>query len=177
MDKAANKFFKKNYKNPVIEKYETDTSFTFPGLFFYSVFEKENLAEDPLIPHIWVTTSKKHFYRTYDLEKALEEENIIPSNEQEAFKYSRNFVKHRYNLYYYIADNQVDSDVIPEKYLKEEFYPKTEKINGNYRVRIYFYYPNRRFAEFFSLYKNVLVEYIVDIDGATYKITTEKEIK
>jgi hypothetical protein len=170
MQKEVQKFFKSKYKDPVIENQSKDVDKVFPKLTFYSVFERKYLVADPLIPHIWVVTSKKGFYRNYEFEKALEEEKIAPLDDNEAFNYARALVSTKYNVYYHVNDEKAFSGVIPEKYFQEKFYPVIEKQNNCYTVTIYFYYTNSRYANLNSLYRNNLVEYLVTIEGFRYTV-------
>lgn len=176
------KFFKSRYKHPVIEKI-TDDPYKFPRLEYYSVFEEELLAEDPLIPDDWILTSKNNFYRDYDLDKALKEEKIKPSNEEEALQYAVSFIIGSQRGYYWISGDLAASDYIyiPKKYFNEEFFPKVTRDKDTYRISVCFYYPEFRYSGHMYFYHNELVRHEIFIDGYNYKfedsvvITTELE--
>lgn len=172
MTSDAQKFFTEHYENPVIEKHPGEHHTVFPSLSLYSVFEKANLVEDPLVPDIWIRTGTGTFYPSDSIEQALREDRIVPKNRKEALAFAPEIVHIKHGCYYMIAGNDSFDGIIPDVYNGEKFFPSVKETASGYVVRVYFYYPDKRYAEFFSLYRNNLVEYIVSCDKTGYTVTT-----
>lgn len=168
MEKDVLKFFSSHYKEPVIKKESINE---FPGLSFYSVFEKKYMAEDPLIPDVLVVTSNNIFFPVEELEKALFSENIYPINQDEALNYARSLISYKYNTVYSVMDEQSFKEIIPQKYLQENYFPKIQYENGVYDVTICFYYPDNPYLPTYTIYTNQLVKYLVTINRADYSVT------
>jgi hypothetical protein len=173
IDKTAREFFKSRYTDPVVEILEGTHGKVFPSLFFYSVFEKEQLVEDPLIPSLWVQTSKGAFYSGHDLSDALTDEGIVPRNAGEALAIARELILLQCRGAYPVDGAQSFPGEIPARYNDSAFFPAVTQIHRGYSVNIHFYYPDSRYAEFYSPYRNNLVEYSVTNDGAEYHIRDE----
>lgn len=60
-NKNIERYFKDYYKQPVVDLiYSTSVS----GLRYCSVFDHSQLAEDPLIPDMWLLSSDNHVFKT-----------------------------------------------------------------------------------------------------------------
>lgn len=174
IDSKAREFFKSRYGNPVIEILEGTHNRVFPSLTFYTVYEEENLVEDPLIPELWVRTSADTFYSVHDMSEALKEEAIVPRNSKEALSLARELLLLQYDGCCVVDGAQSFPGEIPFMYNEKTFYPAVYKTPHGYNVSIHLYYPNHRYAEFYSPYMDNLVEYTVTITGSDYSIQEEQ---
>lgn len=172
MKQDTKTFFTTQYDDPVIEKLHGSHEKVFPSLTVYSVFEKSNLAEDPLIPDIWIRTASGNFFPSGNIEEALKEDRVFPGNRTEALAFAREIVRIRHDCYYFITGTASFDGTIPDVYNREEFYPSVEQTANGFIVRLHVYYPDRRYAEFFSPYRKDLVEYTVSCDGINYSVKT-----
>ncbi|MBN1604607.1 MAG: hypothetical protein JW915_23565 [Chitinispirillaceae bacterium] len=170
VDRKTLDFFKSLYKKPVIEIFKGSHKKVFPSLAFYTVFEEEHLVEDPLIPDIWIRTSKGTYFIGNDMAEALKEERIVPENKNEALIFARELVLILYKAYYVVENSKSFSGEIPDIYNDKVFCPVVKKTDEGYFVRINVYFPDCRYAEYYSAYRNKLVEYVVKITGFTYQV-------
>ncbi len=83
--------FKSEYKDPIIEEIELPDFFS--GLKYLSVFDRSQLAEDPLIPSKWIVTRSMKKYRLTlsprDVSLILTEIKYSPSSPEEALAATR----------------------------------------------------------------------------------------
>lgn len=172
MDTNTQRFFESRYEEPVIESHGGEYKKTFPSFSLYSVFERKNLVEDPLIPDIWIRTGNGRFFESGNIEQALKDADLAPKNPDEALSFALAIVRIKYDCYYCIEDSDSFAGLIPDMYDKKPFYPTVEKHANGYTVRFHCYYPERRYAEFYSLYRKNLVEYIVTSTGNDYTVET-----
>lgn len=76
-------FAKEHYTDPVIEDASGYQLPFLKGVRFFSVFERRNQAEDPLIPHVWAVTNRG-IHRSHELPAVLTEIGFVPGNAAEA---------------------------------------------------------------------------------------------
>lgn len=172
-DRHAREFFKSRYENPVIEVIGGSFTGVFPSLTFYSVYDEENLVEDPLIPDLWVRTSTLSYFSGHDMTEALRQDEIIPRNEIEAIAIARELLEVQCDGCQAVEGPGSFPGGIPARFNDKVFFPTATKTPQGYVVSIHIFYPDSRYAEFVSLYRNNLVEYSVTNTGAEYQIREE----
>lgn len=174
IDRHARKFFESRYDNPVMEVLVGSFTKVFPTLVFYSVFDEENLVEDPLIPDLWIRTSTLAYFSGHDITKALLEDGIYPRNEKDAISIAREILELQYDGCYALEGPQSFSGDIPMRFNEKIFFPTVIKTSRGYMVGIHIFFPDSRYAEFLSPYCNTIVGYSVDIDESNYSIREER---
>ncbi len=91
----AGKLFKKEYKNPIVEERELPAYLS--GLRYFSVYDKSQAAEDPLIPSLWLVTPSNKKYRipisAGQMIEILTEIAYRPSSELEALDATRHIAE------------------------------------------------------------------------------------
>jgi len=169
-DRHARDFFESRYENPVIEVLAGSFTRIFPSLIFYSVYDEENLIEDPLIPDLWIRTSLLTYFSGYDMTEALREDDIAPRNDQEAIAIARELLEMQCGGCYALEGPRSFPGGIPARFNDKIFFPMATKTSRGYVVNIHIFYPDSRYAEFYSPYRNNLVEYTVTNNGTEYEI-------
>ena len=80
-EKLIEVFKQQGYDEPIIGGGEVTQ---IPGLGFYSVYDKSQEAEDPLIPARYVVTSTGKAYSAWEIAKAVKTLDLVPKSAQEA---------------------------------------------------------------------------------------------
>jgi len=135
-DKIIEVFKKQQgYDNPIIGGGEIKQ---IPGLGFYTVYDKSQEAEDPLIPARYVITKNGKSYKAWEIDKAIREIGYYPRSEEEALQAAAIIVE--------IANDNaraVGVSPYPIKPRSEEEVPKISKKEDYYEVVIYSFTPKR----------------------------------
>ncbi len=161
MDEDTRAFFGSRYENPVIETAFDESRRVFPSLGFFGVFERRNLVEDPLVPDIWIRTPSGGFYRNHDVETALAEAGIAPSDEKDARVFAREILRVKYRSCQPLS--------VPA--------PSVQKTESGYVVTVQAYYPDFRYARHYSFYADAYVDYVVTMEGGAYTVTETRALQ
>lgn len=161
MDKDTRAFFESRYEDPVIETAMDKDRNVFHALDFFGVYEKRNLAEDPLVPDIWIRTPSGGFYRNHDIETALEESGIAPRDEKEARSFARELVRIKYRSCQPLA--------VPA--------PSVRKTETGCIASVQAYYPDGRYARHFSFHVDAYVDYVGTMERGAYTVTETRALQ
>lgn len=124
-----------DYDNPIIGGGEIKQ---IPGLGFYSVYDKSQQAEDPLIPARYVVTKNGNSYNAWEIDKAIKEIGYYPKSEKEALEVAARIVE--------IANENaraVGVSPYPIKPRSSDEVPKVTKKEDCYEIVLYTFTPEQ----------------------------------
>lgn len=137
------KILKTRYENPIVEG--DGPIDPFPGFRTCLAYDREQQAEDPLIPGQWIITPLLMVFHHFEIDKALETVGYVPASEEEALQAAITMAGISSSGVHVIIDPQSEEVEFYRKASKLDFSlvekPALTRKDGFYEVVLHGYAP------------------------------------